>query len=70
MEIPWKSLEEEVLRRLIDELVTRDGTDYGMKAKTRSEKIDEVKAALDSGEAVILWDTETETASISEKNNY
>ena len=68
MEIPWESLEDEVLQRLIDELVTRDGTDYGMEEKTRAVKIAEEKSALDSGVAAIVWDVVRETASITEKS--
>ena len=64
MEIPWKSLEEGVLLRLIEEVVTRDGTDYGAEEKSRDQKIAEAKKALESGKAAILWDMATETVSL------
>lgn len=67
MEIPWQSIETEVLDRLIEELVTRDGTDYGITEKTRDQKLSEVKNALASGVVAIYWDSETETTSIVEK---
>lgn len=64
MEIPWQSLDETLLTRLIEEVVTRDGTDYGMNEKTREQKIYEVKKALQLKQAIICWDSDTETASI------
>lgn len=67
MEIPWESLDEDLLLRLIDEVVTRDGTDYGVLEKTREQKVDDVKRALASKRAVIHWDVDSETASIQEK---
>ena len=69
MEIPWKSLEEGVLQRLIEEVVTRDGTDYGAEEKSRDQKIAEARKALELGKAIILWDMETETASLVKKYN-
>lgn len=66
MEIPWQSLSEAVLTRMIEEVVTRDGTDYGANEKSREQKIAEVKMALTENRAVIFWDIDSETASIQE----
>ena len=67
MEIPWESLDQDVLKNLLDEIVTRDGTDYGEVERTRRQKIDQLLTALNTGNAIIHWDVDSETASIIKK---
>lgn len=57
-------LSPEALRGLIQEFVTRDGTDYGAVERSLETKIEEVHAQLVSGEARIVFDPETETTNI------
>jgi uncharacterized protein YheU (UPF0270 family) len=49
---------------LVEEFVTRDGTDYGAVERGVSGKIAEVLAQLASGEARLVFDPDTETANI------
>jgi hypothetical protein len=53
-----------VLRRLIEEFVTRDGTDYGAVERTLGDKVAAVMRQLAAGEAAILVDPERETVDI------
>lgn len=62
MEIPWQELDTETLDRLLSEIVTRDGTDYGFHEKSTEAKIASARKALISGSSILLWDAETETA--------
>ncbi len=64
VEIPPDDLSPETLRGLIEEFVTRDGTDYGDVERSVDEKIAQVAAQLASGEARIVFDLEAETTSI------
>jgi len=68
MEIPWRKLSPETLRSLIDEYVTRDGTDYGSREADRQTKIAQVERLLVTGKAVIVFDAGTETCDIREAN--
>jgi len=52
------------LRGLVEEFVTRDGTDYGAVEHSVEEKIADVLAQLRAGEARIVFDPGTETANI------
>lgn len=52
------------LRGLVEEFVTRDGTDYGAVERGVEEKIAHVLAQLAAGEACIVFDPEAETANI------
>lgn len=67
MEIPWQDIDEATLSRLLSELVTRDGTDYGREERSTQSKIDTAMKRLQSGEAVLLWNEEIESASLVSK---
>jgi uncharacterized protein YheU (UPF0270 family) len=62
--IPPEALTEEALRGLVQEFVTRDGTDYGAVERSIEEKAAEVRRLLASGEARVVFDPGTETANI------
>jgi uncharacterized protein YheU (UPF0270 family) len=64
IEVPPGALAPGVLRRLIEEFVTRDGTDYGAVERTLGEKVAAVMRQLAAGEAAILVDPERETVDI------
>ncbi|MCP5214682.1 MAG: YheU family protein [Pseudomonadales bacterium] len=69
MEIPYQALSPDTLNNLIQELVTRDGTDYGDTEVSLQEKVRQVKLKLASGEAVIRYDEKLETCDIQLKND-
>lgn len=62
--VPWEQLEAVTLRRVAESFVTREGTDYGEREVTLSQKTDEVLAQLRRGEAQILFSIEEETLDI------
>ncbi|MGB0733630.1 MAG: YheU family protein [Pontibacterium sp.] len=64
MIIPFSALSEEALLGLIEEYVTRDGTDYGEHEISLATKVEQVKAGLRSGELVIYFSEKRETANI------
>lgn len=55
MIIPYDQLSSDALEGLIEEYVTRDGTDYGEQEISLVERVTQVKRLLVSGEAVILF---------------
>ena len=58
MLIPYDALEVDTLTRLIEDFVTRDGTDNGDETPlaTRTQR---ARRALETGEAVILFDPDS-----------
>ena len=64
VEVPHAQLAPEVLRRLIEEFVTRDGTDYGTVERTLAEKVAVVMRQLEAGEVAIVVDAEHEAIDI------
>lgn len=64
VEVPHAELPPDVLRRLVEEFVTRDGTDYGLVERTLDEKVAIVMRQLERGEAAIEVDAKHETIDI------
>lgn len=67
MQIPWQELSAQTLDTLLEEIVTRDGTDYGNSEKSTVEKVTHAKNQLKSDLAVLYWNTELESASLVSK---
>jgi uncharacterized protein YheU (UPF0270 family) len=68
IEVPYATLSGETVDRLIEEFVTRDGTDYGDVERSLADKIADVRRQLVRGEAKIVYDPESETANIVPAN--
>lgn len=62
--VPHDQLSGEALNGVIEEFVTRDGTDYGVREVTLDEKIARVKRLLETGKAVIVFDPESQSCNI------
>ncbi|MFC1680301.1 YheU family protein [Pseudomonadota bacterium] len=56
LKIPWDQLSQEVLHSLIEEFITREGTDYGEREFSLAEKVEQVKAQIKNGKVVIVFD--------------
>ncbi|MGB0206142.1 MAG: YheU family protein [Neptuniibacter sp.] len=68
MIIPHDQLASETLNSLIEEFVSRDGTDYGEEEVSLPEKVEQVREKLISGEAVILFSESTGQCNIVPKD--
>lgn len=64
MIIPFRELSPEALRGVIEEFVTRDGTDYGESEIPLETKIQQVLNQLHTGKVAITFDKRTETCNI------
>jgi len=62
--IPHRQLSPEALSGLIEEFVTRDGTDSGYTRGSLVENVAKVRRQLNAGEAVIVFDNRTHTCNI------
>ena len=64
MIIPPQSLSAEALQGLIEEFITREGTDYGWDEVPLSTKVEQVRRQIEKGDVVIVFDTVSETVSL------
>ena len=62
--IPVDKLSPEALQGVIEEFISRQGTDYGQIEASRETKLRQVKEKLERGAAVLIFDDETETTNI------
>nr|WP_297763800.1 YheU family protein [uncultured Alcanivorax sp.] len=67
MIVPWKDLPPDTLTNLIEEFVTRDGTDYGDQEIPTSTKVEQVRNQLKKQEAFVVFDEVTESVSVMGK---
>lgn len=61
------ALSAEALQGVIEEFVTREGTDYGADPIPLERKVADVTAQLERGELMLLFDPVTETVDLRRK---
>ena len=64
MLIPWDALPPDTLDSVIEEFVSREGTDYGQYEYSLADKVAHVREQLKRREAWIDFDPDTETLDI------
>jgi len=64
IEIPLSRLDDDVLQSVIEEFITREGTDYGQIEVSLAQKVAQVRKQLALGVAVVVFDEATESTSI------
>lgn len=69
LRISYDKLSPETLMAIIEECVTRDGTDYGEVEMPLERKIMQVHKEIVSGKALILFDTKEQTCNIVSRDN-
>lgn len=68
--VPHHELSAESLQGLLEEFVSRDGTDSGYTKLTLQQRVDQVRRQLDRGEAVVVFNPATQTANIIPRRNF
>lgn len=64
VEIDADELSPDALRGLIEEFVSREGTDYGRVERSFEEKCEDVARQLRTGDACIVFDTKLERVNL------
>jgi len=64
VDVPRDALSPAIVLALVEEFVTRDGTDYGDVERSLDEKVADVLRQLDRGEVRIVFDPESETTTL------
>lgn len=69
VKIPYDQLSPEALQSVVEEFVTRDGTDYGETEISLETKVAQVLAQLKNGKAVIVFDQEIESCTVLRRDD-
>jgi uncharacterized protein YheU (UPF0270 family) len=64
VEIPLERINPETLRKMIEEFVTREWSELSDSGYSMDEKVDRVLQQLKSNQAVIVFDSSSETWNI------
>jgi uncharacterized protein YheU (UPF0270 family) len=64
VEVPYEQLEPETLERLIEEFVTRDGTNWADHDGALEKKVGQVMDQLRNKKAKVVFDLTSQTANI------
>ena len=67
--IPVNRLSPKALQGVIEEFISRDGTDYGEIEVSPETNFRQIKHKLENGSAVLIFDDETETTNIFPAHN-
>lgn len=62
--VPPEQLSADALQGVIEEFITREGTDYGEVELSLAEKVEMIRAQLRKGLIVVAFDTLTESCTI------
>jgi uncharacterized protein YheU (UPF0270 family) len=68
MEIPYKKLNEETLQAVIEEFISREGTNYGEQEYSLSQQVQQVKNQLDRGDIFLSYDPETQSCQLQSRH--
>ena len=68
--IPPDQLSTEALQGVIEEFITREGTDYGAMEIELADKVRNVRAQLSNGTALIVFDPIAEACTIISRDEY
>jgi hypothetical protein len=64
IEVPYKQIDPNTLRRMIQEFVTRDGSDWAEVGCTLEDKVEQVLQQLKSKRVKVVFDLKSQTANL------
>ena len=67
--VPKDRLSEEILRQVVLEFVSREGTDYGHMDWDMDDKVEQVLDQIERGEVVIAYNDKTESCNLLKKDD-
>ncbi len=70
VEVPAARLSPEVLTALLEEFITREGTDYGHTEKSLDEKRERGLQALQRGDVVIVFNLRDERTTLMSREDF
>ena len=70
MIIPPERLAKQTLDNLLEEFITREGTDYGLEELSLEDKLLQLKRQLENGTVVIWFDSVSESTQLVSQEDY
>jgi len=60
VQIPLERMEADILRAMLEDFASRDGTDYGLHELSLEEKVANLQAQLQAGDLAVVYDLASE----------
>ena len=70
MIIPWQELEEQTLINIVESVILREGTDYGLHEQTFEQKMKALLNRIRQGSAAIVWSELHKSIDIKDKTDF
>ena len=70
MIIPYDAISADALESLIQDLATREGTDYGESELPVHKKVEELHSLLVKGELLISYDEKTQSCGLISREEF
>lgn len=70
MIIPFNTIDADTLRRIAEEFVTRDGTDYGEVELGLEEKVRRLLLNIEQNRVLIVFNEEQESVNLIDADDY
>lgn len=70
MIIPWQELEPATLDNIVESVILREGTDYGVEEIPLARKKEQLLEKIRNGSAVIVWSELHESIDIKDKMDF
>lgn len=70
MIIPHHRLSADVLQAIMEEYISREGTDYGADELSLQQKVERLLPQVKSGEVLIVFDEISESVQLVSKHDY
>ena len=64
MRIPYTKLSDDTLQGIVEEYVSREGTEYGSRDYSLDEKVKQVLAQIHCGDVVIEFDPDSQSCQL------
>jgi uncharacterized protein YheU (UPF0270 family) len=64
MNIPFQDLKVETLTAIVEEFISREGTDYGDHETSLEQKVQQVMNQLQRGKIVVTFDPESQSCDL------
>jgi uncharacterized protein YheU (UPF0270 family) len=64
VKVPYQQIDPETLRRMIQEFVTRDGSDWAETGCALEDKVEQVLQQLKNKQIKVVFDLKTQTANL------
>lgn len=64
MIVPHDQISPAALQGLIEEFITREGTDYGAEEFSLAQKVEQVQQQMERGDVVVVFDFTSESVSL------